>query len=362
MELKYFILRRTLLLVPTLVGVTVLAFVFLRAFPDMILLKSFINPISSSSGGVPTDVLLARAKIELGFNYPVPVQYFYFILNLLEGNWGYTTAPITGPVFSVVGLMWPNTAQLIIFTLLFSAIIGIPLGTYIGARPNSAADHTGRIFALVGYAMPQFFFGLLLLVIFGKGIINWPGSVFPIYGMVSIPIPPPAWLYNQNIGYIISSPTHMIFFDSLINHDPTVAMSALKHLILPVATLTYAILAMIVRTMRAGMIDVSTQEYIRTARAKGVPQRIIIRKHTRRNALIPTITIMGILMSYLVTGLIVVESLFAYQGLGWLIAQSVLNGEIYSIVYSSLLFGTVIVISTLVADAIYAYIDPRIRY
>ncbi|HKJ96165.1 MAG TPA: ABC transporter permease [Thermoplasmataceae archaeon] len=154
----------------------------------------------------------------------------------------------------------------------------------------------------------------------------------------------------------------MIFFDSIINHDPEVALSSLMHLILPVVTLTYAILAMIVRTMRSGMVDASTQEYIRTAKAKGVPFKAIVKKHTRRDALIPTITIMGIVMSYLLTGLIVVETIFSYQGLGWLMAESVLHAEIYSIIYSSLLFGVFIVISTLAADVIYAYIDPRIRY
>ncbi len=362
MELRFFILRRTMLLIPTLVGITVLAFVFLRLFPDAVLLKDFLNPLAQQSGSTPYDVQLAQARIEMGFDYPVPVQYFYFMLNLLKGNWGYTTAPLTGPVYTIVSLLWPNTAQLLIFTLILSTAIGIPLGTSLGARPNTTGDQAGRIFALVGYAMPQFFFGLLLLVVFGKGIINWPGSIFPLYGMVNIPIPPPSWLYNPNLGYIVSSPTHMVFFDSLINRSPAIALSALKHMALPVITLTYAILAMIVRTMRGGMIDASTQEYIRTAKAKGVPLKIIIKKHTRRNALIPTITLMGVVISYLMTGLIVVESLFSYQGLGWLMAQSVLHGEIYSIVYSSLMFGAFVVVGTLVADVIYAYIDPRIRY
>lgn len=362
MELRYFIMRRTLLLVPTVVGITVLAFIFLRTFPDSVLLADFINPLSVSSGSSNYDVLLAKAKIELGFNYPVPVQYFYFILNLLRGNWGYTTSPMRGPVITIIGLLWPNTAQLLIFTLVISTLIGVPLGTIAGAKPNSGTDAVTRVITLIGYAMPQFFLGLLLIVIFGKGFLHWPGAVFPIFGMVSVPIPPPAWLYNQNIGYIVSSPTHMIFFDSLINRDPQVALSALEHLALPVATLTYAILAMIVRTLRAGMIDISKQQFIRTAMAKGVSKRVIVRTHTRRNALIPTITVIGVTMGYLMTGLIVVETLFAYQGLGWLIAQSVLDFQVYTIIYASLLFGFFMVISTLAADVIYAYIDPRIRY
>lgn len=362
MELKYFIIRRTMLLVPTLVGVTILAFIFLRSFPDSVLVQDFINPLSSSAGGTPGGVAIAKAKIELGLNYPVPVQYFYFLLNLLRGNWGFATRPITGGVFPVIGYMWPNTAQLLIFTLILAGVIGIPLGTFLGSRPNTVSDNSGRIFALIGYAMPQFFFGLLLLVIFGKGVIHWPGSIFPVFGMVTIPVPPPHWLVNQNLGLVVSSPTHMILFDALIHGDYRVAFSAFMHLVLPVITLTYAILAMLVRTLRSGMIDASAQEYIRTAQAKGIPRKAITKVHTRKNALIPTVTVMGILMSYLMTGIIVVETLFSYQGLGWFISESVIYLQIYSIIYASIIFGMFIVIASLVTDIVYAYIDPRIRY
>lgn len=361
MELRYFVLRRVLLLVPTILGMTVLAFILMRTLSDYTLLKDFIN-VHAGSNGVPIQALLARAKIELGLNYPVPVQYFYFLFNLFTGNWGYASEPITGYVYNVIGLLWPNTVQLLIFTFILSAVIGIPLGTYIGARSGSKVDHAGRIFSMVGYAMPQFFFGLLLLVIFGRGIIHWPGSVFPLFGMVTIPIPPPAWLFNQNLGFIVSSPTHMIFFDAIIHRDPRVAFSALMHLALPVATLTYAVLAIIVRTMRASMIDASVQEYVRTARSKGVPMRRIVKKHIRRNALIPTVTSMGLLMGYIMTGLIVVETIFAYQGLGWYLAESTLNAEVWGIIYSAILFGFFIIVANLVVDIIYAYLNPRVTY
>lgn len=362
MELRYFILRRSLLLIPTIIGMTVLAFALLRAFPDYTLLKDFINQNASGFGGVPVQALLARAKIELGFNYPVPVQYFYFLINLFTGNWGYADYPISTYVYSAISLLWPNTVQLLIFTFISSVLIGIPLGTHIGGRAGSRSDHAGRLFSLVGYAMPQFFFGLLLLVIFGKGIIKWPGSVFPLFGMITIPIPPPSWLFNQQIGYILSSPTHMIFFDALIHRDPQIAFSALMHLALPVATLTYAVLAVIVRTMRAGMIDASVQEYIRSARAKGVPLKIIIKKHMRKNALIPTVTSIGLLMGYVMTGLIVVETIFGYQGLGWYLVQSTLHREVWGIIYSAILFGFFIIIANLVVDVVYAYLNPRIAY
>lgn len=362
MELRYFIIRRTLLLVPTIIGVTILEFIFLRAFPDTVLLENFINKLSATSGGNSSSVLIAHAKIVLGLNYPVPVQYFYFLINLFTGNWGFTTSPTFDSVYSIIGLMWPNTAQLMIFTIILSTAIGIPLGSRMGSKPNSGTDNLGRVFALVGYAMPQFFFGLLLILVFGKGILHWPGAIFPFYSMVTVPIPPPAWLFDKNLGFIVSSPTHMIFFDALINHDPRIAWSAFMHMVLPVLTLTYAVLAIVVRTMRSGVIDASVQEYIRTARAKGVPVKMLFKNHVRRNAVLPTITIVGVMISYLLTGVIVVETLFNYHGLGWYVAQSVLSDQIYGIIYSSFLFGIFLIVATLVADVLYAYIDPRIRY
>lgn len=358
MELRYFIVRRLLLLIPTLVGMTVLAFIFFRAFPDSILTADFVSPHATGS----RDLLVAQAKIALGLNYPVPVQYFYFLLNLFIGNWGYTNVPLPAPVYNIISLMWPNTAQLLIFTLMFSAIIGIPLGTYMGSKRGSAADSSGRIFTLVGYAMPQFFFGLILLLVFGKGLLDWPGAVFPLYGSFTVPIPPPSWLYNANLGYIVSSPTHMVLFDALIHGSYRIAYSAMMHMVLPVATLTYAILAVIVRTMRSGIIDADSQDFVRTAMAKGVPRRTIVKKHIRRNAMLPVITVMGLLMGYLITGIIVVETLFSYKGLGWFIVQSTLHLQVFGIIYSAILLGIFIVISTIIVDILLAYVDPRIRY
>lgn len=361
MELKYFVIRRTLLLFPTFTGVTIMAFVFLHLFPDSILLSQYINK-NSITGGASYYALLSQVKAEQGFNYPLPVQYLYFLINLFQGNWGFATKPIRGPVLSIISVLWPDTAQLLIFTLLFSVLIGIPMGTKLGSRKDSATDDAGRIFSLIGFAMPQFFFGLILMIVFGKGILHWPGSIFPLYGYVSIPIPPPTWLYNFNLGFISSSPTHMVIFDALLHGSFKIAWSAFMHLILPAVAMTYAILAMVVKTMRAGMIDASKEEYVKTAISKGVSERTIVKLHMRRNALLPTITVIGFLMSYLITGLIVIETIFQYQGLGWLVVESALNLQIYGIVYTSLLFGFVIVITTIATDVVYAYIDPRVRY
>lgn len=369
MELRYFILRRILLLVPTLVGITIMAFIFLRLFPTSTLLSQFINR-SALSGGASYNALLAQANAQEGFNYPLPVQYFYFLINLFQGNWGFTEYPLEGPVHKIISLLWPNTAQFLIFTLILSIGIGVPLGSFLGSRRGTYPDKFGRMFALVGLGIPPFFFALILLIAFGRGLTHWPGAVFPLYGSVTIPIPPPKWLYNYNLGLISSTPTHMIFFDALIHGNMNVAWSAFIHMILPVAVITYTMFGIIVVTMRAEMISVARSEYIKTALSKGVPRKTIVKVHSRRNAMLPTVTVIGLIMSYLITGLVVVEYVFQYNGLGWFIVESIIaktsypafTYEIYPIVYTSLLFGVIMAVTSIATDIVYAYIDPRVRY
>lgn len=358
MELRYFVLRRILLLIPTVIGITVLVFILLRSFPDSLLVSAYINPHSS----LPRAEQIKIAEEQLGLNLPAPVQYFYYLSNLLKGDWGFVTKPFPGPVLLGIELFMPNTVQLAIFAATLSILLAIPIGTYIGARPNSLADQTGRIFSLVGYAMPPFVLGILLILAFGQGVSNWPGAVLPFNGVVSVPTPVPSWLYNEATGYIVSSPTHLVFFDALIHGNLAVARSAFLHLILPVLTLTYTILAGLLRFIRAGMVDATNQEYVKTARSKGVPENMVIKRHIRKNALIPTITVMGLLIAALLSGVVVIEILFTYHGLGWFAVTTTLDNQIYGVLDTTLVFGLILVFANLVVDIVYAFMDPRIRY
>ena len=346
---------------PILIGITIFAFALLRSFPNSVLAADFISATAGNSG-VPYPVLVHEASIKLGLNYPIPIQYFYFLQDFLTGNWGFVNAPVTGSTVQVISLLLPNTLQLLIFTFIITLGIGIPLGTYIGSKPQSLADHSSRVFSLVGFAMPQFFFGLLLLLAFGQGVGHWFGAIFPIDGVVSFPNLPPAWAYNPTTGFMESGPTHMIFFDALIHLDPGVALNAFMHLFLPVLTLSYALLATIVIYLRAGMIDATGQEYVKTALAKGVQRRELFRKHIRRNAMIPTITTIGFFFTYVLSAVIVVETLFAYHGIGWFVAEAAISAQVYGIVYTGILFGIMLMLINFVIDILYVYLDPRIRY
>ncbi len=360
MELRYFIIRRLLLLIPTLLGLVLLVFFLMRAFPDSYLVSRFINTKSS----VPVSVQIANAKAALGLNYPVFVQYFFYLETLFTGNWGTMSTPIyTGSVLKGIELYFPSTIQIAIFATVLSVIIAIPLGTYIGSKPNSAADQVGRVFSLGFYAMPVFMLALLLQIIFGSGILPGnPLGVFPVAGKFSptaIPAVPPSW-FNPSTG--LTSPTHLPLIDALIHGDWELAYSSLIYLALPVITVTLSLLAGILRFIRAGMVDASNQEYVKTARSKGVPEGMIIKRHVRKNALIPTVTILGLLFASLLGGVIVVEEVFNYIGMGVLTINAVQSISIYGVLGTTFVFGVTLMAANLIVDIAYAFIDPRIRY
>ncbi|MEM0157995.1 MAG: ABC transporter permease [Thermoplasmataceae archaeon] len=363
MELRYFIIRRLLLVIPTLIGLTIIVFALMWSLPPNFLTAQFVNPRAPNA-----DYLRQLAAQQLGIGQPLPIAYFHYLVNTFSGQWGYmNTQFFRGPVLTGISIFFPNTVQLAIFATILAVIISIPLGTYIGSKPNSLADQAGRIFSLSGYAMPAFWLALMVQIVFGKNVIYGnPLGVFPIQGTFSTSsinlLNPPSWLVNNELGVAVSSPTHMIIFDALIHGDFPLAWNAFMHIVLPVITLTYGILAGILRFVRGGMIDASNQEYVKTARSKGVPERIIIKHHIRKNALIPTITIMGLLFASLLGGVVLIEDVFQYPGIGLFGINAVLGYQIYGVMATTLIFGVILIIANLIVDIVYAVMDPRIRY
>jgi len=366
MELRYFIIRRLLLLIPTLIGLTVIVFVLMWSLPHAFLASAFVNPKAPNRAQQLQD-----AYAQLGLNQGIVLGYLHYLVNTFTGHWGYMTLsnPIhyDGPVLSGISLFFPNTIQLVIFAAILSILISIPLGTYIGSRPNSAADHIGRIFSLSFYAIPVFVLGVILQVLFGKGVIGGnPLGLFPISGTFSTTavnlLNPPSWLVSGAGGIVLSEPTHLIIFDSLIHGDFPLAANALMHVVLPVITLTLSLLAGILRFLRSSMVDASNSEYIKTARAKGVPEKTVIKLHMRRNALIPTVTVLGLLFAFLLGGVVLVEDIFGYPGIGLLALSAILSGSIYGVLGTTFLFGIILVVANLFVDVVYSILDPRIRY
>ena len=358
MELRYFIIRRLLLIIPTALGLTLFVFILMSAIPISSLTSPYYNPHSPLSHAEQ----IKKAMILLGISPNPIVWYFHYVTNLLRGNWGIMALQgYPSSVIDAIGLALPNTIQLDIFAVLLSVIISIPVGTYIGSKPNSFADQFGRVFTLTGYAIPSFWLALLLQIVFGQGVIlGNPVGVFPLTGSFNpfgIPVPTPSWFMGQ-----YTTPTHLFIFDALLHGDLSLAWDGFMHIVLPVLTLTYGLLAGILRFVRAGMVDNSRMDFVKTARAKGVPEKLVIKKHVRKNALIPTITVMGLLIAFLLNGSVVVEYVFLYPGMGFLEVNALLTQQVYGIISTTLIFGVVLMITNLIVDIIYAMIDPRIRY
>lgn len=365
MELRYFVIRRALILIPTIFGLLLFVFILMHLLPTEQLIQAFVN--RQAPGDVQQKETEHAIQL-LGLHLPLPLQFFIYIKNVFTGNWGPMAGGggYNGEVLYLVSIYFPNTIQLAFFAVILSFIIAIPLGTYIGARPNSLADQAGRVFSLTGYALPPFWLALLLQVLLGKNVLAGnPVGIFPTHlALPQFIANPPSWLFSTAAGKVlVSSPTHIVLIDSLIHGDLSLFSAAFMHLVLPVLTLTYGILAGVLRFLRAGMVDSSLQEYVKTARSKGVPESSVIKKHIRKNALIPTVTVMTLLFASLLGGALLVEIVFQYPGIGLLTYHALIPTlQVFGILGTTFVFGLVLIIGNLIADVIYALIDPRIRY
>lgn len=365
MELRYFIIRRALILIPTMIGLLLFVFILMHLLPTEELTAAFVN--TRAPANIQAEQR-ANAISLLGLNLPLPVQFLYYVRNIFTGNWGPMAGggAYNGEVLYLISIYFPNTIQLAFFAVILSFLIAIPIGTYIGARPNSAADQAGRVFSLTGYALPPFWLGLLLQVVLGNGVIQGnPVGIFPTHGAVPLYIPnPPAWMFSAaGSSILVSNPTHIVLIDSLIHGDFSLFDQSFMHLVLPVLTLTYGILAGVLRFLRAGMVDSSSQEYVKTARAKGVPESMVIKRHIRKNALIPTVTVMTLLFATLLGGALLVEIVFQYPGIGLLAYHALVPSiQVFGILGTTFVFGLILIVANLIADVTYALIDPRIRY
>ncbi|HYS72997.1 MAG TPA: ABC transporter permease [Thermoplasmata archaeon] len=351
MRLALFIVRRLLLLIPTLLGVTLITFVLSRAVPVDQLVAIYINPHSP----LPRDQQIAAAVRLLHLDEPIPVQYVYYLSSLLHGDWGFTNTNLfAGAVTDAVVLFFPPTVELAIAATFLATIIGIPLGTVSAIRKDRLSDHITRVVAFTGYSVPLFWLALLLQIAAVQYIPSLPiqGQVTP--GILS----GRSWIVGS--GVFDSQPTHFLILDAALNGDWEVLRDALWHIVLPALTLTYGVLGGILRMVRSGMVDAMNQEYVKTAWSKGLPEGVIIRKHIRRNALLPVTTVIGLLFAGLLGGVVLVEDVFIWNGIGRWATVAIISHDLATILATTLIFALFLVLANLVVDILYAYLDPRI--
>ncbi len=353
MKLWVYVVRRLIILVPTFIGLTFLVFVLTHVGGTQFFLQQYINPHLS---GTARAQLTAQLVAKFHLNDPIYVQYFYWLVAVFQGDLG-TSTTVGVPVTTALLWYMPNTLMLTIVASILTWILSIPIGVHSAARRDSVMDQGVRVGTFTLYSMPIFLIGFVLFLTFGT---SW--HVLPSGNMLDpilLPSIPSDWFDHV---YSVSSPTHILALDAALHGDWTVAWNAFLHVLLPAATLTLALLAGIVRILRASMLEVLEQDYIRLARAKGVPDRTVNNLHAKKNALLPTVTSYGYLVSGLLGGAVVVEDIFNFRGIGWWTTQALLNSDVGAIMGSTLVFGFILVFTTLLLDILYVLIDPRIRY
>lgn len=322
-----YIIRRLLWMVPLLFGVSVISFALLKAAPgDPV---SAILASAAREGGGMTAEDRQRLREQYGLNDPAYIQYFRWLGEVSSGNLGESTRS-NAPVFDVIKQRLPNTVKLSLISLVLTLAIALPLGILSAVKQYSRLDYGLTLISFAGISVPQFWLALMLLYVFALQL-GW----LPSFGMRS------AYVEDDFMSRTIDS---------------------IKHYILPVTSITIVGLTGYMRYQRAAMLDVIKQDYVRTARAKGLSERTVIFKHAWRNAPIPIITLLGYVFVILVEGSIIVESIFSWPGMGLLAVDSLQQRD-YPVVMAIVLLSSVLILmGTLLSDILYALVDPRVRY
>lgn len=342
MGMRAYIIRRLLLVIPTVLGVTLLIFSIIQFFTPMQRASLFLGENPKEIGSI--DEVIEK----YGLNAPVYIQYFRWISEILKGNLGWSET-INYPVSTAIINRLPATAEITLYSAPIIILLGIYLGVQSAVHRDKLIDHATRTLAIIGWSLPTFWFALILIAVFHVGL-GW----FPT-GRLSAQAEAAVW----NPGFIRYTKLNTI--DALLNGQLWIFFDALRHLVLPVTTLVVVIIALIMRVMRSSMLEALSKGYITAARAKGLSQNEVINKHARRNALIPVVTLAGMLVAGMITGLVITELIFSIHGIGEFAAQAAIQLDIPAVLGFTLLTSIVFVVTNLIVDILYAYIDPRIR-
>jgi len=330
-----FVVRRLLLLVPILVGLSILVFLWIRILPG--------GPAQALLGERGTAEQEAQIERQYGLDEPVHVQYWKYVQTVVRGDLGDSIAT-RRPVTEELKQRFPATIELALAAMLFSIVFGIPLGFFAAKKHGSPFDHASLVLSLLGISIPIFFLAIILKYIFAVKL-GW----LPTVGRISVLID-------------LEHPTNFYVLDAIIAGDTEALWDVLKHLVLPAVALGSIPLAVIARITRAAVLDVQNEDYVRTARAKGVSPRRVDSRHVLRNAMLPIATIIGLQTGLLLSGAVLTETVFAWPGIGtWLV--NAIRVRDFPVLQGGILFVSIVfVLVNLVVDVMYAVINPRIRY
>jgi peptide/nickel transport system permease protein len=329
-----FVVRRLLLLVPILLGLSVLVFAWIRALPG--------DPAEALLGERATPASVERLKHQYGLDRPIYVQYAKYLDQTAHLDFGHSIAS-RRTVTEEIRTRFPATVELALAAMVFSVFLGIPLGFFAAKYHGGVFDHVSLVASLIGISIPIFFLGLVLKYVFAVRL-GWLPSVGRI-----------------DVEREVHHPTHFYVLDAIVTGDWRTLVDVLRHLLLPAIALGTIPLAIVARITRAAVLDVQNEDYVRTARAKGLPPLIVDRRHVLRNAMLPVSTVIGLQTGLLLSGAILTETVFAWPGIGRWLAEAIFNRD-YPVLQAGILFVAVIfVLVNLVVDLSYAVINPRIR-
>ena len=323
--MRVYILRRLLQIVPTILMITFVVFVMMQSVPG--------DPVVALLGDAYTEEDAIKMRELYGLDKPVLVQYFIWLGKVLTGDWG--ASILTGrPVLNDVLVRLPVTLELIALSMAVALVIAIPAAIIGALRQNTWADYTATSVAMIGVSIPEFFIGVLLLLIFSFGL----GGLLPSSGWVYLPGTCPTMVCGVSLW------------------------GNLQHIAMPALALGVGRAAILTRLLRASMLEVIRTEYVTTARAKGLSERPVVLKHALKNALIPAVTVMGLQVGFLIGGAIVVETLFAMPGLGTFGIDAIIARDYQQVQGFALITAFAFVVINLLVDLTYTFLDPRIRY
>jgi peptide/nickel transport system permease protein len=330
------ILKRLAMAIPSLIGVVVVTFLLTRALPG--------DPAAYFAGPAATPQAIQEVRVKLGLDKPLIAQFGNYVIDLVHGNLG--TSLTTGqPVAQELRNRLPASAELTLLGLLVSIVIAVPLGILAATKPNSLLDHACRIVSTAGVSLPVFFTGLILVYVF-----------YYLLGWAPAPL--------GRIDVFFTEPPRVTGFyliDSLIARDPETFMAALKQLILPALTLAIFSLAPIARMTRASMLAVLSSDFVRTARASGLSSFTVIITYAFRNAMLPVITTLGMVFSFLLGANVLVEKVFAWPGIGSYAVEALLASDFAPVQGFVLTMAVMYVMLNLIIDVLYGVVDPRVR-
>ena len=326
--------RRLIGAIPVLLGISFLVFLLMHLAPG--------DPVVLLLGDDATPADVARVRHEWGLDQSLPVQYWQFVSRAMVGDFG-QSLKFGEPVLNLVFERLPATVELAVVSLLVAILISIPIGVYSAIKRDTLIDHAGTGMALIGVSLPNFWLGIMLIYFLGG---QW--NLLPVAGRIEY-------------GIEVKPVTHLYLVDSLITGNLTAFWSVLQHLMMPAVTLGTALAAIVTRITRSSVLEVMRQEYVMTARAKGLSERVVVWRHILRNALITVITILGLQLGALLNGSVITETVFSYPGIGDLLIQSISVRDYRLTQVLILFFGVIYFVVNMLVDVLYTLVDPRIK-